>query len=278
MLKGLYTATAGMLSQQKRVEMLSNNIANANTPGYKSDQSAVRSFPEMLLNRLEANQSPISNSAAFPMNTAVGSLSTGAYLQELVPQFTQGDVKETGLLSDVALVESVLPVNAETNLKGVLLFPVQIEDGTTRYTRNGHFTVDQNGILTSNGRPVLATGGGQIQLQGDDYQISPEGVITEDGQIVSQIDVRFEGDIRNLVKEGNGLYRTADNNDLPSAVGNGEIQYSLKQNFLERSNVDVSRDYTDMMTAYRAFEANQKVLQAYDKSMEKAANEIGRLR
>ncbi|MGG3800537.1 flagellar hook-basal body protein [Metabacillus fastidiosus] len=278
MLRGLYTATAGMLSQQKRVEMLSNNIANANTTGYKSDQSAVRAFPEMLLNRLEDSQTPIKNGAAFGTSTTIGSLNTGAYLQELIPQFTQGDIKETGLLSDVALVEEVVPVNGETNLKGLLLFPVQMEDSAIRYTRDGHFTVDSSGVLTSNGRPVLSTEGRQIQIQGNDYQISPEGIITENGQRVAQIDVRFEGDIRNLVKEGNGLYRTADNNALPSAIGNGQIQYSVKQQFLERSNVDVARNYTDMMTAYRAFEANQKVLQAYDRSMEKAANEIGRLR
>lgn len=97
------------------------------------------------------------------------------------------------------------------------------------------------------------------------------------GENVGQVDVRFEGDVRNLVKEGNGLYRTANEAVLPSALTNGEIQYNLRQGFVERSNVDVSRTYTDMMTAYRAFEANQKVLQAYDRSMEKAANEIGRL-
>lgn len=277
MLRGFYTATAGMISQQKRTEMLSNNIANANTSGYKSDQSAVRAFPEMLLSRMENDSMPIKNGQSFGINTSIGSLNTGAYIQELIPQFTQGDVRETGLPSDVALVEGIIPLNNETNIKGVLLFPVQTQNGEQRYTRNGTFTLDNEGILTSNGNPVLSTTGNPISIQSNDYQITPEGNVLVGGENVGQIDVRFGGDVRNLVKEGNGLYRTADEEDLPSALNNGEIQYTLRQGFVERSNVDVSKTYTDMMTAYRAFEANQKVLQAYDRSMEKAANEIGRL-
>lgn len=80
------------------------------------------------------------------------------------------------------------------------------------------------------------------------------------------------------MKEGNGLYRTEDGTELGAAAGNPDVAYQLKQGFLEGSNVDVSRSYTEMMTAYRAFEANQKVLQAYDRSMDKAVNEIGRVR
>lgn len=173
MLRGFYTATAGMLSQQKRAEMLSNNIANANTPGYKSEQSAVRAFPEMLLSRMENDSMPIKNGQSFGIKTPIGSLNTGAYVQELIPQFTQGDVRETGISSDVALVEGVTPFNNETNLKGVLLFPVQTKNGEQRYTRNGTFTLDNNGRLTSNGNPVLSTTGNPITIQSSDYQITP---------------------------------------------------------------------------------------------------------
>jgi flagellar basal-body rod protein FlgF len=269
MLRGLYTATAGMLAQQKRTEMLSNNIANANTPGYKADQSSVRAFPEMLLNRIDSKSVP----------TAVGAINTGAYLQELTSLATQGDIRETGLMSDVALVEQNVPLHAETNVKGMLFFAVENQAGEERYTRNGHFSLDQNGNLLSNGNQVLSTTGQPITVPSSNYEITEDGFIyvDEENIPIAQIDVRFEGDVRNLVKEGNDLNRTVNNDPLVSAVDNEEIEYQLKQNYLEGSNVDLARSYTDMMTAYRSFEANQKVLQAYDKSMDKAVNEIGRL-
>ena len=79
-----------------------------------------------------------------------------------------------------------------------------------------------------------------------------------------------------LVKEGNGLFRF-DGDALPTAMGNGEIVYQIQQGFIERSNVDSAQTMTEMMNTYRVFEANQKVLQAYDRSLEKAVNEIGRI-
>jgi flagellar basal-body rod protein FlgG len=269
MLRGLYTATAGMLTQQKRTEMLSNNMANSNTPGYKADQSSIRAFPEMLLQRIDNNSVP----------ATVGTVNTGVYLQELHSQNIQGDLRETGLKSDVALIEQNVPFNQETNVKGALLFAVENQAGEERYTRNGHFTLDENGTLLSDGNQVLSTTGQPISIQSSNYQITADGDIFDaEGEFVAQIDVRFEDDVRNLVKEGNGLFRTVDEQALPTAINNGVITYSLKQNYLENSTVDVGRSYTDMMTAYRSFEANQKVLQAYDKSMDKAVNEIGRLR
>ncbi|KZZ83875.1 flagellar hook-basal body protein [Bacillus sp. SJS] len=277
MLRGLYTAAAGMLSQQKRTEMLSNNIANVNTPGYKSDQAAIRAFPEMLLSRMEGKDAPTQNPMNFGTQTPIGSLNTGAYVQELVPQFTQGDLRETGLPSDIALLEETVPANADTGMKGFLLFAVGMPDGQVRYTRNGHFTLNDQNQLTSQGVPVLSTAGAPITITGDDYEITQDGRVRIGGQETSQIDVRFAGDVRNLVKEGNGLFRTADNAALSTAAGNANVRYSLKQGFTEGSNVDTARAYTEMMTAYRSFEANQKVLQAYDRSLDKAVNEIGRL-
>uniref|UniRef100_UPI0024BE35F2 flagellar basal body rod C-terminal domain-containing protein n=1 Tax=Bacillus paralicheniformis TaxID=1648923 RepID=UPI0024BE35F2 len=75
----------------------------------------------------------------------------------------------------------------------------------------------------------------------------------------------------------NGLIRTGNGQNLPTAYGANGVSFTLRQNFLEGSNVDSGRTMTDLMTAYRAFEANQKVLQAYDRSMVKAVNEIGKI-
>jgi flagellar basal-body rod protein FlgG len=276
MLRGFYTATAGMLAQQRRTEMLSNNLANANTPGYKSDQAAMKAFPEMLLKRVEADKIPVQNGQNFGTASTVGSLNTGVYLQEMIPQFTQGDLRETGLSSDLALVEEMIPVNEETNAKGMLLFTVQTPNDGLRYTRNGQFTRNESGQLTLAGNPVLGTNGQPITVATDQFEVTPDGTVRVDGIDQAQIEIVFADDARTLIKEGNGLFRAEEG--LLSAVGNPEISYQLKQGFVEGSNVDVSKTYTEMMTAYRAFEANQKVLQAYDRSMDKAVNEIGRLR
>ncbi|MCC3356188.1 flagellar hook-basal body protein [Bacillus sp. REN16] len=278
MLRGFYSAAAGMLAQQRRTEMLTNNIANANTPGYKVDQGSLRAFPEMLMQRLEGVQSPAKNGGNLRTASSIGGLNTGVYMQEMIPLFKQGDLRETGLLTDVALVNGNLPINAETNKPGSLFFTVQNTNGDVRYTRNGNFTVDPAGFLTTNeGFYVLNENGNRIALENDQFDVSADGSILVNGQAQSRLGIAFSEDPLNLIKEGNGLYRSNDGADLPNAAANPEVSYSLKQGFLEGSNVDVTQAMTEMMTAYRTFEANQKVLQAYDKSMDKAVNEIGRL-
>ncbi|GGJ74532.1 flagellar hook-basal body complex protein FlhO [Anoxybacillus voinovskiensis] len=278
MLRGFYTAAAGMLAQERRVEMLTNNIANANTPGYKADEAALRAFPEMLLSRLEEGTIPVQERRSLSKKTTIGPISTGVYMQEMMPNFAQGDLKETDQPTDLALVNGTIPTDAATGKKGTLFFVVQNETGDVRYTRNGNFTLDAQGYLTTNdGFYVLDENNTRIQLTGTNFTVAPDGTITENNRRVARINVAFAANESAVAKEGNGLFRS-ENGLLPSAIGNGNVTYEVKQRFLERSNVDVARSMTDMMSAYRAFEANQKILQAYDRSMDKAANEIGRLK
>lgn len=267
-----------MLAEQRRVEMLTNNIANANTPGYKADEAALRSFPELLLSRLGETTIPTKEPRSFFTRATIGSIHTGAYMQELIPNFLQGDVKETGQPTDIALVDGTVPVDAETGTKGALFFVVQNGNGDTRYTRNGNFTLDAEGYLTTNeGFYVLDENNERIRLNSADFTVTPDGTIIENNTRITRLNVAFAANPNAVVKEGNGLFRS-ENGLLPSAVGNPNVTYELKQRFLERSNVDVARSMTDMLSAYRAFEANQKILQAYDRSMDKAVNEIGRLK
>lgn len=278
MFKGLYTATSGMLAQQRRTEMLSNNIANANTSGYKEDKGSIRAFPEMLLSRMESDSFATQNGTrSFTNQNFIGSLHTGAYLQEMKPLFTQGNLKTTNQPTDNALIEADVPVNEETNEKAALFYAVQLPDGEIRYSKSSTFSLNENNELTIHGNPVLSTDGQPIAAASEDFQISEDGIVSENGQNLGRIDVRMSLDTRVLARDGNDLYRTEDNQELPSVVGNPEAAYSIKQGVSELSNVDVSRAYTEMTTAYRTFEANQKVIQAYDKSMDKAVNEIGRI-
>ncbi|WP_210364466.1 flagellar hook-basal body protein [Bacillus sp. REN3] len=272
MFKGFYTAASGMYAQQRRTEMLTNNMSNANTPGYKADQAAMRAFPEMLLQRFDKERVPTENGLTLPFNKEVGRINTGVYLQEAIPKFIQGDLRETGRQSDVALLDITMPEN------GSVFFTVRHPDGGTGYTRNGNLTVDGQGFLTTgSGHYILDTAGNRIQLSSDRFTISEGGVLTGEKGERAVLGIGFANNPLRLKKEGDGLFRTEDNAPLPNAFEAAGVRFRMQQGFLEQSNVDVSKTMTDMMTAYRAFEANQKILQAYDRSMDKAANEIGRL-
>ncbi|MBP3953187.1 flagellar hook-basal body protein [Bacillus suaedae] len=272
MLRGMYGAAAGMIAQQQRQEMLTNNLANANTPGYKADQASLRAFPNMLLHAMDTKGAPGGQASL------IGEISTGVYLQERMPNFRQGDLMETGNATDIALLQGVMPPN-ENGTPSALFYTMQDEAGELRYSRNGNFAIDGEGFLTSaQGHYVLSTAGERIQVGNDGFRVNENGVVFNDqDQQAGQINVVFAQDPLQLVKEGNGLLRFTGEGDLPTAVGNGEVGFKLQQRFLERSNVDASQTMTEMMSAYRSFEANQKILQAYDQSMEKAVNEIGRI-
>src|SRR5699024_5603858 len=120
-----------MIAQQRHQETISNNIANVNTPGCKADQASLRAFPELLIQQIAKKNVPTTRGLNLPVNQPIGGLNTGVYVQETVPDFTQGPVRETGLLTDVAIVNGALP--DET---GGLFFTVQNEAGDIRYTRN----------------------------------------------------------------------------------------------------------------------------------------------
>lgn len=273
MIRGFYTSAAGMIAQQRRQEMLTNNLANANTPGYKADDASLRSFPNMLIKAMGVDNRPLGKSQF------VGELTTGVYLQERTMNFRQGDIHETGNNTDIALLQGTVPINEETGRPGSLFYTVQNNTGDVRYTRNGNFTIDGNGFLTTNdGLYVLNNNGAPINVGNENFRITQDGLIfNEENEEVGQLNVVLVQDPDQLVKEGNGLLRYEGELPIVAALGNPDVAFSLRQGFIERSNVDAGQTMTEMMTAFRAFEANQRVLQAYDRSMEKAANEIGRL-
>ncbi len=273
MLRGLYTATAGMMSQQRRMETLSNNMANANTPGYKADQTSLRAFPELLLHATGKTEVPTQKPLNLPFAQPIGGLNTGVYVQELAPLFAQGDIQQTGIDTDLSIIQQ--------QTSGAVFFTVEQTDGTYRYTRNGNFALDSQGFLTTNdGLYVLDENFNRIQINDRSFQVQPDGTLLVNDQPVARLGLTYTENPNELVKEGNGLFR------LPQQEGEEEPQllplannvvFEIRQGFLERSNVDSSRTMTEMMAAFRAFEANQKVIQAYDQSMQKAANEIGRI-
>jgi flagellar basal-body rod protein FlgF len=251
---------------QRQQEALANNIANANTPGYKADQASIRAFPEMLMYQMGSKNIPTKQSKNLPVQNPIGSMNTGVYVQEYVPNYVQGSLRETGVTTDLALIDGVFP--DET---GSIFFTVQNENGEARYTRNGNFTVDgQGNLVTTQGYYVLDQAGNPIQTDGMEFTVTPEGQLQIGAQNI-QLGIAYAANANELEKEGNGLFN-GEAGPVPAGV-----TYNVQQGYLEQSNVDATQSMTQMMESYRLFEMNQRVLKAYDESLGKAVSEIGRI-
>ncbi|CEA01851.1 Flagellar basal-body rod protein FlgG [Metalysinibacillus saudimassiliensis] len=277
MFKGFYTVASGMIAQQRRTELLTNNISNARTPGFKEDQSTIRSFPDMLMSRINSTNIPTENGLNHMYANPTGGINAGIYMQETLANYTQGQLLETELATDVALINGQMPVNAD-GVEGTVMFRLQHPAGGEAYTRNGNFTVDAQGYLVSaQGLYVLNDNGQRMQVNNDDFTLNAEGMIMSGDTQVGRVGVAYAANPEVLMKQDNGLFRLDGGGNLPTAYGVQGVAFSTQQKYIESSNVDTGRAMTELMTAYRAFEANQKVLQAYDRSMEKAVNEIGKV-
>lgn len=279
MFKGFYTVATGMVAQQRKTEILTNNMANASTPGFKSDQTTIRSFPDMLMSAVSSTNIPTEKGFALKKLDTIGALNAGVYLQETMPNQAQGQIFSTGLTTDVALINGNMPTDAASGNAGQVFFRLENENGTESYTRNGNFTMDgQGNLVNPMGLYVLDENGNRMQFANDNIRIDSTGAIFDENNAqVGTLGVAFSNNPDVLVKRDNGLYNTIDGAGLPTAYGQAGVEFSMQHQYLEGSNVDAARAMTELMTAYRAFEANQKVLQAYDKSMDKAVNEIGRV-
>lgn len=297
MLRGLYTAAAGMISEQRRHDTITNNIANINSPGFKQGNALSRSFPEMLISTIRGGQ----GASTAPL----GKMSLGVFSEENISIHTQGDLQETQNPFDFALVSNIqVPgmafdasgkyVNAdgERTFQPQALFTVMNADGELRYSLNGKFTVDPTGqLVNANGNQVLGRDGQPLFLvdgagqpirsfkvtdKGEFLDGNGQPLLNQAGQPVGLMLSRAENP-NLLLREGNGLLRINPGDEATVAQVAAGDQVEVRQGFIERSNVDSAQSMVDMMSALRAYEANQKVIQSYDKSMDKAANEVGRV-
>ncbi|MBB6691723.1 flagellar hook-basal body protein [Cohnella xylanilytica] len=288
MLRGLYTAASGMIAEQRRHDTVTNNIANLNTPGYKGTSSVNRAFPEMLLSVMGGENPP---------KAPIGKINTGVFAEENLIALMQGDMMETDRSQDMALISDILvngttfdesgksvDANGNVTYQPQAFFTVGTPDGGQRYTRNGSFRTTEDGtLINSDGLPVLGANGQPIVVQGtwDNISVSPDGRLLDKTTnaplagnprlLLTRVD-----NPNDLIREGNGLFRYAGQPGGIAQVQAGE-RVEIRQGFLERSNVDSSQSMVDMMAALRAYQANQKVVQFYDRSLDKAVNEVGKV-
>ncbi|MFH1760140.1 MAG: flagellar basal-body rod protein FlgF [bacterium] len=242
MIKGLYTALFGMRPVMRRQDILSNNLANINTTGYKKSDLFVRSFIDFVEND---EQKPFMND--------------NMKIDEVKIDFSPGPLVQTGGTLDLAI-------------DGKGFFTVDTNDGV-QYTRNGSFTISNDGeIVDLNGNRLLGEDG-PLFIQGNRVTISPGGYVDVDGAIMGRVNVVDFQDPTKLEKVGACLFRNFGE-ELPQTVEN----IKLHQGYLETSNVNTVETMVKMMTAYRNFEADQRMIHALDETLEKAVNEVGRIR
>lgn len=297
MLRGLYTAAAGMISEQRRHDTITNNIANINSPGFKQGNALSRSFPEMLISTIRGGQ----GASTAPL----GRMSLGVFSEENISIHTQGDLQETKNPFDFALVSNIqvpgmnfdasgkyVNEDGERTSQPQALFTVLNAEGEQRYSLNGKFTVDTTGqLINANGNQVLGRDGQPLLLidgagqpihafkvtdKGEFLDTNGLPLLNAAGEPIGLMLSRAE-DPNLLLREGNGLLRINPGDEATVTQVAAGDQVEVRQGFIERSNVDSAQSMVDMMSVLRAYEANQKVIQSYDKSMEKAANEVGRV-
>lgn len=253
MIKGIYNAASGMLTTAKQMDIISNNLANADTDGYKREDGIQESFPEMLVKKLERGKNPDN----------IGSLGTGTRLEESYTDFASGNFKYTGNDLDLAL-------------KDEGFFVVETPQGR-RYTRNGDFALNDRGqIVSGQGFPVVSTDNTPLQIEaGSSIRFDGSGYLHSEDIEELQLQVVDFADKSQLQKFGENLYQiNPEAEDVEEEIVEN---YQILPGYLEASNVNVVEEMSKMIAVNRLYEANQKVISSIDESLGKAVNEVGRV-
>lgn len=264
MVKGLYTAFTGMVNEQKRLDVLTNNLANADTNAYKKEGTTSRTFADEMAIRIKDT-----SHYAIPKN--LGTISMGVHLGQTYTDYSQGNFKVTDNQTDFALDGDGFFAISYTDKAG---------NTSVKYSRDGAFIINTQGYLvTKDGDYVLNADGAMGTNPNAYIQVDPNQKITVDeagniyqnNQLVAKLGVVDFENYDYLAKYGENLY------DL---VEGGTIQASdaiVNQGCIEASNVNVVSEMVNMITISRAYQAGQKVINAVDETLDKTVNQVGKV-
>lgn len=252
MLSGLYTAVSAMLDLQTSQTVITNNMANVNTTGFKSEKVINKTFDDVMV---QNNDNYVNG---MPTNQKLGVLNPGVKIDEISTDYGQGTIVQTENETDFAL-----------NGRG--FFTVRDQQGNIAYTRDGSFNVNQQGYLvTSSGAQVLNSNNQPIYIGGSKITVDSSNNIVLSSGVVQKFNIVDFDNYDNLQKAGENLYT----GEGARATNDYKVQNMAK----ESSNVDIIQSTADLMANLRAFEANQKVVQTMDSILGKMASEIGTVR
>ncbi len=259
MLKGLYTAYTGMVNEQHRMDVLTNNLANATSNGFKKEGTTSQSFDDVLAYKIKDTSEP----GNIPRR--LGNMNLGVKIGENYVDYSEGPIKETGNTLDVALNGPGFFAIQFTNKAG---------ETSTKYTRDGNFTMDAKGYLvTQDGDYVLDENNKRIALDTNvDVNITRQGAIYQNGTLVATIGVTDFEDYNYLERYGENLFEPVE--------GAKKIETDntiVMGGYLETSNISVVTEMVNMITVQRQYEANQKLITTYDETLDPAVNQNGRV-
>lgn len=266
MVKGLYTAHTGMVNEMRRLDILSNNLANADTTAYKKEGTTSRTFADEMSIRMK-------DSSYFGQPKKLGEITYGVHLGQVYTDYSTGSFKVTDNTTDFALDGKGFFAVAFTDKQG---------NTSVKYTRDGAFTVNTDGYLvTKDGDYVLNATGAR---NGDPNQqnfihvdpnaaitVDKMGYISQNDQIVGTLGIVDVDNYDYLEKYGENMYNLLDGGNRIASDA------KIEQGVLETSNVNVINEMVNMITIQRAYEAGQKVITSIDSTLDRAVNSVGKV-
>ncbi len=252
MLRGLYTAYTGMLNEQYRMDIMSNNLANADTTGFKKEGSTSQAYAEVMAVKIK----DVSEDPNTPKR--LGKMSLGVKIGETFTDFSQGSLKDTGNTYDIAIGGDGFFNIEFTNKEG---------ETTTKYTRDGSFSVTKDGYLVTKDGDYVLGENGRIQLSttAGSTVFDRDGSIYQDGRLVASLKLTEFEDTNYLTHYGETMWDAKE-----GAVSQDAESAKIYQGYLEMSNASVVKEMVNMITISRQYEANQKMLTTFDETLEKS--------
>lgn len=257
MLRAMWSSATGMQAQQKNIDVIANNLANVNTPGFKRSQAT---FQDLIYDTLRTPGSSSDGGSGIPAGIQIG---LGTNISTVSKIFTPGKPQQTGRDLDLMI-------------EGRGFFKVTLSDGSEAYTRDGALNVNADSeVVTADGYRV--EGFDAIDPAATNISISPNGTIseivngvaTQKGQIQLYNFVNPSG----LLAKGHNLFvpSSASGDPVAGTPGSDGIG-TVQQGFLEMSNVEVVQEMVNMIIAQRAYEVNTRAIQASDEMLQNANN------
>lgn len=258
MMRALYSAAAGMQSQQMNLDVIANNLANVNTTGFK--RSKIE-FQDLLYQTSRAAGAEQGSGNQLPNGLQIGHGSRPVATSRI---FTDGELTQTGAPLNVAI-------------HGDGFFEVQMPDGTRAYTRAGSLKTSKDGSITTDEGLNLLGGFQPVPSGTKDISISPTGVVTYTAANGSSTNSRIQlvrfVNPGGMEAMGRNLFRESNSSGQPEPGSPGENGFGeLSQGYLEMSNVKVVEEMVNLIQAQRAYEVNAKAVQAADEMLQQGNN------
>jgi len=249
LLRGLYSAGSGLTALLQKQEIETNNLVNAETAGYKRQQTVFKNFRDILLDEISYEDAKVNRKN-------IGSISHGVMVDDVITIYEQGDLVATENDLDLAI-------------DGEGYFTIIDEDGQEYFTRDGGFKLNFEGDLVNNNGLIVSGENGAINLQGSFVAIEPDGSVYLDGEFVDRLKVV---NLEEPIKIGSNRFLPSGEEPQPFDFREGRVI----QGYKEQSNANVIDSMTKFIALTRSYEASQRMIQTIDTTIEKAITEVGR--